>query len=176
MLRFTVLLMSFALLAGCATMDEAECNFADWYAVGFEDGSKGRNLGYIARHAKACERHGITPQQSPWKRGHAEGLKVFCVPESAHRLGTQGRDFPTVCHPHSTREMFDAWEWGSRYHDISQQIELEEDHLDALEEERAQALPDDPIIARLNSAIFRTRHEIQRLEWRRKRYGRWPPR
>lgn len=30
--------------AGCATLDKDECRTADWYAIGLEDGARGRAI------------------------------------------------------------------------------------------------------------------------------------
>lgn len=34
------------LASGCATLNESECQNADWYVIGLADGSKGRRLSH----------------------------------------------------------------------------------------------------------------------------------
>jgi len=47
---FSVLLA----LAACASMDRNQCVNADWYAVGLEDGARGRGVERLGEHRRAC--------------------------------------------------------------------------------------------------------------------------
>ena len=70
-----------ALLAGCASLDKDECRTADWYAVGLEDGARGRALDRLGDHRRACAEHGVTPHTERYLAGRSEGLRSFCTYE-----------------------------------------------------------------------------------------------
>ena len=49
------------LVAGCATLDKDECRSADWYAIGLEDGARGRAIERLGDHRRACAKHNVAP-------------------------------------------------------------------------------------------------------------------
>jgi len=87
-------------LAGCAgSMNAKECQSADWRAIGFEDGAKGRDAAYIGNRRKACGEHGVAIDFAAWQGGRAEGLAQFCRPLTGYRLGSRGYAYRGVCPP-----------------------------------------------------------------------------
>ena len=56
-----LLLVGFASLSGCATMSGDECMTSDWSAIGYEDGANVHTTERLAKHRKACAKHGVTP-------------------------------------------------------------------------------------------------------------------
>ena len=126
MLRIFFGLGMLALVSACATLDEGECLSANWYEIGLQDGSNGKSASHFSRHVKACQKHGVIPQQSPWREGREAGLRLFCVPDRAYQVGRNGNSFPGVCNPAETVEMRPAYDWGREYYLIGQEIaELE---------------------------------------------------
>ena len=105
MLRIFFGLGLLALVSACATLDEGECLSANWYEIGLQDGSNGKSASHFSRHVKACQKHGVIPQQSPWREGREAGLRLFCVPDRAYQVGRNGNSFPGVCNPAETVEM-----------------------------------------------------------------------
>ncbi len=89
----------FALLCGCATMDESECRSADWYAVGLRDGQNGEPVSRLAKHSEACAEHGVRPQEQRYSEGRAAGLKEYCRIENAFDTGIKGHRYQGVCPP-----------------------------------------------------------------------------
>ena len=86
------------ILAGCASgMDSAECVTADWQAIGYEDGSRGRGANSIASRRKACAEHGVTSDFEAYMAGRDRGLAQYCRPQNGYRLGTRGVRYSGVC-------------------------------------------------------------------------------
>lgn len=90
------------LLAGCASlppinpMTAEQCAAIDWAGVGRDDGARGAPSTELARHVGHCP--GLPPQsQAAWAEGRAQGLRVFCTPESGYALGRAGREYHGVC-------------------------------------------------------------------------------
>ena len=76
---------------------EAQCLTADWRAIGYEDGAKGRKTDYIARHRKSCAEFGISPSLDAYLDGHAQGIAYYCEPQNGYNLGTRGRRYTGGC-------------------------------------------------------------------------------
>ena len=175
MFRMVMIVGLMTTLAACATLDESECLNANWYDIGFVDGTNGKPLSHFSRHIKACTKHGVSPDQTPWREGREQGLRVFCVPERAYKIGRSGSSFPAVCTPQESIEMRPAYDWGRNYHDLSDRIaELEADIDDREDELDELTDPDDPLFDLYNLYNFRDRSEIRRLERRRQPYEFWP--
>jgi hypothetical protein len=121
---FAVLL----LLSGCATMNEKECRSANWYSIGFEDGAKGRPVGYIGRHREACAEYGISPNAQGYQEGWDKGLRRYCTPPNGYRAGLHGQSVSVQCPPEQRAAFHEAYAYGKRIH-------LAEADLDALERE-----------------------------------------
>lgn len=177
MYRLFAAFILLSLLGACATLTKNECTNADWFSIGYSDGANGKEAGYFARHVKACEKHGVTPQQSPWKEGREDGLRVFCVPEQAYRIGRRGGGFPAVCTPKETIAMRPAWDWGRNYYEYTKDIAEVDDYIDELEE--ALDAITDPDDKRLDTyPLFLTASELDKrsLERRRQKYEILPER
>jgi uncharacterized protein DUF2799 len=54
-------LIGLMVFSGCATMKKEECLTADWYNIGFEDGTRGYKVSRITNHRKACSKYEIAP-------------------------------------------------------------------------------------------------------------------
>ena len=86
-------------LAGCASkgMDEAQCQTADWRAIGYEDGAKGYSADGFGRHRKACAEFGIAAKFDDYMVGHGEGLTGYCRPVNGYNLGLSGKRYGGIC-------------------------------------------------------------------------------
>jgi hypothetical protein len=84
-------------LGGCATMNRSECQTVDWRTVGYEDGVSGQSSDRIARHRKACAKHGVTPDLDAYQSGREQGLREYCTAENGFRLGERGAQLPGFC-------------------------------------------------------------------------------
>ena len=85
------------LLAACASMDKDECRQADWYAIGLEDGARGRPVERLGDHRRACAKHNVTPDAARYVAGRNEGLKSFCTYERGLSEGRAGHAYGAAC-------------------------------------------------------------------------------
>jgi len=112
-----------ALLSGCATMDRDQCLRADWYAVGLEDGARGRPVEHLGDHRRACAEHGITPQTERYLAGRNEGLKSYCTYERGLSAGRSGQSHSAVC-PAGLAGSFSAgYQRGREIHDLRRRLD-----------------------------------------------------
>ncbi|MBI1366806.1 MAG: DUF2799 domain-containing protein [Alphaproteobacteria bacterium] len=86
-------------LAGCATgMSKKECLYADWRAIGYEDGARGAPVSAISSRRAACaEKAALAPDMSAYLAGREEGLDQFCRPARAFDLGAHGGRYAGAC-------------------------------------------------------------------------------
>lgn len=97
LLRSASILSVFALLGACAGMSEQACLATDWTTVGFEDGAAGRAAGSIGRYRQQCGEHGITPDLASYRRGHADGVEIYCRAGNGFEVGRRGSIYQNVC-------------------------------------------------------------------------------
>src|SRR4051794_9705249 len=90
---FSVLLA----LAACASMDRNQCVSADWYAVGLEDGARGRAVERLGDHRRACAEYRVAPDTARYLAGRNEGLKSFCTYERGFSEGRGGNSYAAAC-------------------------------------------------------------------------------
>ena len=62
------------LVLGCASLDKNECLHADWYAIGLEDGARGRALERLGDHRRACAKHSVTPDAAACPQPQAQNF------------------------------------------------------------------------------------------------------
>lgn len=118
-----LLIISALLLAGCATLSENECRSADWYAIGFEDGARGRPVSYLAEHRKACADYQVTPAFEPYRQGHEQGVSQFCTADNGFALGRRGGRYQNVCPPALAAVFVPAYQRGQQIYRVERQIQ-----------------------------------------------------
>lgn len=115
----SILALTFVMLvSGCASMNENECLLGDWYAVGFEDGAAGHAEGRVARHRKACAKHGIPVSLTDYREGWAAGRRNWCQPPNGFHQGARGAAHAGACPPDLEPAFAAAWQDGRRLHDL----------------------------------------------------------
>jgi hypothetical protein len=67
------LLVAGALLAGCASLSDADCRAADWYELGERDALFYGLRPQIDQYAHQCSRHGVQPLQNDYMAGWIVG-------------------------------------------------------------------------------------------------------
>ncbi len=118
-------------LAGCAGgMDREACLAADWQAIGYEDGDRGKAASSFSRHREACARHGVTADFAAYRQGHDEGIARFCRPENGYRLGRRGYDYGGVCPAHLESDFVAAHADGFELHALEASVEKISQKLD----------------------------------------------
>ena len=85
------------LLASCATMTPEECRYANWYDVGWRDGSAGRTLALLNSRIEDCTEASVGVDGNAYLRGRDEGLKCYCRLENAVSVGLAGERYEGVC-------------------------------------------------------------------------------
>lgn len=109
-------------MSGCATMTEDECLYADWRAIGYEDGTDGRALAYLRNHRQACAPAGVTPDFEAYRGGREEGVRVFCLPANGYRLGREGNAYQNVCPRDMEDEFLLAYDEGFTIHELESAV------------------------------------------------------
>lgn len=112
-------------LVSCASLSESECQSGNWQAIGYRDGSVGRLPTYFAKHANACSQYGIATnqyQQNLWEQGRQQGLKQYCTPQNAYRIGQSGKQLAPVCLSHQQSSLYNAHRQGIAYHELNAEI------------------------------------------------------
>ncbi len=93
-------------------MNKAECLVSDWQMIGYEDGARGYGSQHLARHRKACAKHGIAPDLAAYQQGRSEGLQEYCQPTKAFALGSSGARYAGVCPADLEADFLDAYNAG----------------------------------------------------------------
>jgi hypothetical protein len=95
--RSSAVLCAMLILAGCAGMDKSQCVTADWRTIGFEDGVVGKNESAIGEYRQDCAEHGVAPNLTAYRRGHAEGAERFCTRNNGFKVGRSGASYQNSC-------------------------------------------------------------------------------
>jgi hypothetical protein len=121
--RKTVSLLAAACaLTGCAGMSEQACLVSDWRTVGFEDGTYGRPVGTIGSYREACGKHGVVPDLTAYRAGHAEGVEVYCRPAQGFDVGRHGGAYQGVCPANLETEFLSAYNSGRRLYELESAV------------------------------------------------------
>ena len=116
---FTLYLLS---ISGCATMNQSECQVANWEIIGLEDASAGRPSSYIGQHRSACAEYGIAPDLSRYMVGYEKGLTQYCTYQNGLNLGTSGRGYAGICKGAAANQFLQGYNQGKRDFDMRQAI------------------------------------------------------
>lgn len=167
---------AFAIFLGaCATLSEDACRSGDWFSIGAADGADGRTPGFLAKHAEACAKFGITPDRREWEAGRQQGLRSYCTPEKAYSEGRRGRSLSPVCPAADLRELSFANETGLEYHRIEHRIDRLEDDIREINAALADLGEEDASLrASLVLERLMIRNRIARLRFEQRRYDRVP--
>lgn len=84
-------------LSACATLNEDECKTVNWQQLGDIDGSQGHHATRIAKHNKACEKHGLPVNTAAYNDGWIAGIARYCVPQNGFNLGKRGATYRGSC-------------------------------------------------------------------------------
>lgn len=107
-----VLLAPLALAACASGMSKKECQYADWRAVGYEDGAAGRDAGAIASRRAACAKARVTPDMEAYLSGREDGLDEFCRPANGFDYGARGYRYAGACAGRDEKAFVASYEKG----------------------------------------------------------------
>ena len=109
------------MISGCATLDKNECASVSWYDLGLRDGQSGQTSIYVAKHVKACAKHGIPVDEQSWRTGWDSGIRVYCTPENGLNVGSQGGHYADSCPADQALLFRGAYDVGRAYHNATRE-------------------------------------------------------
>lgn len=112
-MRFVLIAAASCLLAGCASMSRNECLYADWQAIGFEDGAAGASASAVSSRRQACAKAGVTPDMAAYLTGRDQGLVEYCTPANGFSAGESGASYSGVCARHDEASFLDQYRAGA---------------------------------------------------------------
>lgn len=86
MLKLPLMILSAALIAGCA---HKTCNLTDWAALGTDYANSGRAPELPADLLQQCRSQGAEPDIALFKKSHEQGMLNRCSAKTAFSLGSQ---------------------------------------------------------------------------------------
>lgn len=116
---FSAVLLAAA--CGCASLDKDECLNASWYAIGVEDGSKGRPVERLGDHRRACAKYGVAPDAERYLAGRGEGLKSFCTYDRGFSEGRAGHVYNAACP--QPQAFLAGYQRGRELYDLHRQLD-----------------------------------------------------
>ena len=133
--RLIALLLVNVLLSTCTVMSEEECRYADWEAVGYEDGSAGLGIDRFGNYRSDCAEFGITPDFGAWQSGREAGLVNYCQPRQGFNLGRSGRSYDGVCAGELEPGFLEGYRLGSELNELRRIVSSIESELNSRQEE-----------------------------------------
>ncbi len=137
-----IALASTFLLQSCATISPTECKVARWEDVGLRDGLIGRPLYWLDGLSKDCSKAGVTVDARAYLRGRDTGLKTFCQPGNAIKLGLDGQAYEGVCPAPLDGEFRRLRDIGADVRTSREYLESQDRRLVSLERKLAEAKTD----------------------------------
>ena len=131
------LVLTTALMAGCASMNKDECLAVDWRTIGYEDGVQGRPGDHIAEYRKACAKYGVRADLDLYQQGRKQGLREFCQPVNAYRLGARGGTYYGVCPVELEGPFLSAFDSGRQLYMLTARVSNAEAELSSKRRELA---------------------------------------
>jgi hypothetical protein len=130
------------LAAGCGGMSANECELADWRAVGYEDGSRGRTADGFGGYRRTCAKHGVSPDFETYQAGREAGLREYCQPARGFKEGARGVEYGGACPADLDADFLDSYYEGytlfeleSNVRSTARQIEQNKARMNAIERE-----------------------------------------
>jgi hypothetical protein len=121
-MRLVLLAGSCLMLAGCASMSKNECLYADWRAIGFEDGANGAPATAVASRRQACAKAGVTPDMHAYLAGRDQGLVEYCTPANGFSAGESGYAYSGVCGRHDEASFLENYRSGARLYTLRDRV------------------------------------------------------
>lgn len=109
--------------AGCSGMSKEECLYADWRAIGYEDGAAGRPVSAVSsRRATCAKKAGVTVDMVSYQAGRGDGLRTYCQPSRAFSEGSRGAYYHGVCTGPEEFEFTAAYQAGHQLYALRQTV------------------------------------------------------
>lgn len=115
--------LSFCVIAGCASMSTEECLTADWQAIGYEDGARGAPVSAVTHRRQACaKKAGVTVDMAAYMAGRDSGLVEFCQPPNGYALGARGGAYNGVCTGPGEHDFASAYQAGRQLYTLQHEV------------------------------------------------------
>jgi hypothetical protein len=151
-----------ALLAGCESMSERQCQRADWYERGRFDGNMGEPESRLQDHRQACAKAGIVPDEVRWRQGWVEAVRGYCTPRWAWQMGTENRSYKGACRDFDEAVFLRWYQAGKDVYKTTSERDEKQREIERLEKELQKAQKEEDRRA-LRQRIRRLDEEQARL-------------
>jgi hypothetical protein len=152
------------LVAACASLDKDECINADWYAIGLEDGARGRAVERMGDHRRACAKHNVTPNSERYLAGRSEGLRSFCTYERGFSEGRAGHAYGAGCP--QPANFLAGYQRGRELHELHRQLDAVEKDIARTKTALKEGIPNPRTRAAEIDRLEALTREAQQLESR----------
>ncbi|MFQ6549961.1 DUF2799 domain-containing protein [Aestuariibius sp. 2305UL40-4] len=166
-LRLISIPVLFMILSSCAEITDLHCANINWYDFGYRTGLDGKSSSVVTREAGVCRASATLPDEDRALEGYRAGLRAYCTPRNAFRVGQRGEDLSTACTRDELSVMEQSHLVGLRDRRLWQQIRNLERDRDALRDRRDNADIDDDTRREIRRDIRDIDRRIDRLEDRR---------
>ena len=112
MIRCILSIFILGVITSCATLSKNECIEANWFEIGYRDGSMGRPRALYQEHYKACIEHKVTGDREAYYKGREAGLLAYCTWDTGYKQGSLGRSYKHVCPQESEPNFLAGYEKG----------------------------------------------------------------
>lgn len=103
------------MVTGCAGgMTRADCETADWAALGFADGRSGARPKTTEARLNDCSGSGYAVDRAAYAASRAEGLKAYCTAAGGFDAGRLGQEYYHVCPASAERDFLVAYQDGAK--------------------------------------------------------------
>lgn len=114
--RALPILTATALAACASSMSRADCETADWPALGFADGRSGVPAKVSDARLNACASEGFSVDRAAFGAARLEGLAAYCTPAGGFDAGRLGQDYAGVCPAAAEPDFLSGYEAGEKLH------------------------------------------------------------
>ncbi len=134
-----LIIASVSFVGGCASMSKKECLSANWQFQGEQDGRSGLPVSTIDRHAKACSKVSVVPDEAQYLEGRDRGLRYYCTASTGLAEGRRNSEYQGVCPPELESEFLFSYIDGLelRLLELAQQSNIANSRLSRLRMEQA---------------------------------------
>jgi hypothetical protein len=130
---YILLLILAGIFSGCATLSKNECLQADWYQLGYRDGSRGAPRSLFQKHYDACLEHAVYADRAVYFNGREEGLSIYCTYDSGFNHGRAGNRYQHVCPPDLESGFMAGYRSGQEIYQYESQLASLEHRLRSIE-------------------------------------------
>ncbi|MBT8131985.1 MAG: DUF2799 domain-containing protein [Gammaproteobacteria bacterium] len=155
------------LTSGCATtMNQAQCDSADWYGIGLEDGASGKAMTQLSRHRQQCGEFGIAPDVQAYQQGRLEGLDYFCTLSNGLSVGKTGRNYSGACSVEMEQYFLTGYRLGREMHRVAADMSKNRRKVSSFEKEMQEDEVTDERTAELRYQVRALERDFGRMQSR----------